>query len=798
MKHYRGKQLTHISFPLGGIGAGMICLQGYGALGSVSVRNRPDLFHNPLIFSALHIQDGGRSTARVLEGPVPYQRIFGIPGKTYFSVANGSQDTTYGLPRFASCDFSAEFPFANVELQEDGLPVSVTLTAFSPFIPSDSANSSLPAASLEYTFCNTSNRSIECLYSFNTVNFMRFGGWKKGECGSERVIPKQNGFLLHQPALPDAPHAQGDFAVSIWNEEAIVHTDWFNGEWFDVLTMRWNDIQAGKAQAASHPENKSPGGAVMVPFSLKPGEKKTIVVHMGWYVPKTDQRYGFEADPEASIKETYVPWYAGQFKGIDDFMDYYTAHYPELREKSKCFSSALSSSTLPPEVVEAVSANLSVLKSPTVLRQKDGRIWAWEGTFDQEGSCYGSCTHVWNYQQALCNLFPDLERSLRQTEFHENQDERGHQEFRASLPIRKSGNRFHAASDGQLGGIMKMYREWRVSGNTEWLLSYWPLMEKSIQYCIDTWDKKREGVLKEPHHNTYDIEFWGADAMCSSFYLGALKAMWLMSQELGKDGSLYEELYEKGRAYLENRLFNGEYFYQEVEWKTLEAKLDVSEENPQCIQLLEKEGPKYQYGTGCISDGMLGAWMARVCGIGDILDPEKVKKHLLSVYRYNFKKNLLTHDNPQRPGYALGNEGGLLLCSWPQGGKPSLPFVYSDEVWTGIEYQVACHLISIGCIEEGLVIVQTLRARYDGEKRNPFGEYECGYWYARSMASYELIAALTGVHYDAVTKTLSGKQGNYSVLLAHKDGFGMVTCQNGSLTYEPLLGKLEIFRTELQ
>ena len=316
-------------------------------------------------------------------------------------------------------------------------------------------------------------------------------------------------------------------------------------------------------------------------------------------------------------------------------------------------------------------------------------------------------------------------------------------------------------------------------------------------YCISTWDKKREGVLKEPHHNTYDIEFWGADAMCSSFYLGALKAMAIMGRELGKDVSQYEELYKKGREYLETRLFNGEYFYQQTEWETLEAEMDLSKENPHSARLMEKEGPKYQYGTGCISDGMLGAWMAKVCGVGDILDPEKVKSHLLSVYRYNFKRNLVSHDNPQRPGYALGEEGGLLLCSWPRGGKPSLPFVYSDEVWTGIEYQVACHLISIGCEKEGLDIVETLRARYDGEKRNPYNEYECGYWYARAMASYGLLYAFTGVKYDAVTKTLYGKDGNYSVLLAHKDGFGAVTCQNGRLSYEPALGSLEILHTQL-
>ena len=476
-------------------------------------------------------------------------------------------------------------------------------------------------------------------------------------------------------------------------------------------------------------------------------------------------------------------------------MKYFTENYDYLYDETKKFSDSFYNSTLPDEIIDAVASNLVILKSPTVLRQIDGRIWAWEGCCDTNGCCTGSCTHVWNYAQAMCHLFPELERSLRRTEFNECQSEEGHQEFRASLPIRKSGHTFHAASDGQLGGIMKMYREWKISGRRGFVELYWDKMIASIEYCIRTWDKKEEGVLKEPHHNTYDIEFWGADGMCSSFYLGALKAISLMGKELGKDISRYETLYNKGREYLETKLWNGEYFYQEVEWKTLEAKLDTSNENEHCRELLEKEGPKYQYGKGCISDGVLGAWMAKVCGLGEILDSEKVKKHLLSVYKYNFKKSLVNHSNPQRPGYAVGNEGGLLLCTWKAGEKPSLPFVYSDEVWTGIEYQVASHLISYGFISEGMDIVTAVRDRYDGEKRNPYNEYECGHWYARAMSSYALIQAMTGARYDAFEKKLYVSRKNipeYTTFICTASGYGNITVTGENADVRVVSGEIPI------
>ena len=182
-----------------------------------------------------------------------------------------------------------------------------------------------------------------------------------------------------------------------------------------------------------------------------------------------------------------------------------------------------------------------------------------------------------------------------------------------------------------------------------------------------------------------------------------------------KDVSSYEKLYESGKKLLETELYDGEYFFQKIQVTGLNApnpleaaqKTMVGKYSEEAQELLEKEGPKYQYGKGCLSDGVLGAWIARVCGLKDPFDPAKIESHLVAVYKNNLKHDLSDHANPQRPSYAFGDEGGLLLCSWPKGGKLSLPFVYSDEVWTGIEYQVASHLMFMGHVKEGLDIVRT-------------------------------------------------------------------------------------------
>jgi hypothetical protein len=587
------------------------------------------------------------------------------------------------------------------------------------------------------------------------------------------------------------------------DEPAVkVNHIWFRGGWFDALTMAWNDIAKGAChdQPPVTEGAPSPGASLFVPLAIPPGASKTVVLRLSWYAGQTSLRTGKDAEG-TSLPGNYRPWYAGRFRNVSEVASYWRDHYTELREKSQRFSDCFYDSTLPPEVIDAVAANLTILKSPTVLRQEDGRLWSWEGCSDDAGCCAGSCTHVWNYAQAVPHLFPALERTLRETEFGPSQDNRGHQTFRSALPIRQVAHDFHAAADGQLGGILKVHRDWRISGNTPWLRGLWPKVKASLDYCIQEWDPERKGWLEEPHHNTYDIEFWGPDGMCTSFYVAALRAAELMGQALGEDVADYAALRERGVRRMEEELFDGEYFIQKIQWKNLRAKDPtemqsmVGAYSPEARALLEKEGPKYQYGTGCLSDGVLGAWLAEVCGVGPVLDPKKVTSHVQAVHRHNLKPDLSAHANPQRPSYACGNEGGLLLCTWPKGGELSLPFVYSNEVWTGIEYQVAAHLMLSGKVAEGLDIVRACRDRYDGRVRNPFNEYECGHWYARAMSSYALLQGLSGARYDAVDKVLYLRpsiSGDFRCFLSTASGYGTVGVKNGQPFLEVKSGTIEV------
>jgi len=809
---YEHATLNRVAFPLGGIGAGMVCLEGTGAVSEVSVRNHPDVFNEPCSFAAIAIR-GSKPIARVLEGPVPGWKVYGAHDS-----ATGLAGSSFGLPRFEEAQFEARFPFATIDVRDDQVPLEVRITGWSPFVPGDADSSSLPFAALEYRFTNRTGERIEAVFSYNARNFMAIPRDAYGPNWPNAVRAAPAGFMLWGAGAPDKAHDEGWFCASVHDEPVVkVNHSWFRSGGFDPLTMAWKDVQSSACfdRAPVSDDAPAPGATLYVPFDLAPGDSKTIKVRLCWYVPKTNLLVTGFTEPPAHPPPDHChrPWYAGRFADIAAAAAFWAANYDELRRRSQEFTQCFYDTTLPPEIVEAVSANLAILKSPTLLRQVDGRLWMWEGCGDSEGCCFGACTHVWNYAQAVAHLFPDLERTLRETEFGPDTIDSGFQLHRSALPIGKGPGTIEsigeaskphempAAADGQLGGILKMHRDWRIHGDTEWLRRWWPKVRKSLDYCITTWDPDGKGWVEEPHLNTYDIEFWGPNGMHATLYLGALRAAVLMGEALGDDVGRYRELYGRGLKRTEQELYDGEYFIQKIEWKSLKASkrgtMTYSEGklSPEAVALREKAGPNYQYGTGCLADGVIGAWLAQVCGVGEILDKEKVNSHVLSVHRHNMRKDLSAHVNPQRPTYALGHDGGLLICTWPKGGAPSLPFIYSNEVWTGIEYQVASHLLLIGAVEEGLEIVRAARRRYDGRIRNPFDEYECGHWYGRALSSYALLQGWSGARYDAVDKVLHLRPsiaGDLRCFISTATGYGSVGVRDGKPFLDVKSGRIEV------
>jgi len=584
----------------------------------------------------------------------------------------------------------------------------------------------------------------------------------------------------------------GSIAVATTWKDITYTLRWLRSGWFDDLQDFWDQFRTEERLKEEKFPEPSPEGQTDVAtlglnFELLPGEEVKLPVFLAWffpYLPEEITKYlRLEPLKEDIRLKTY---YSTKFDDAWEVAKYTVENLKTLENQTRKFHDLLFSSTLPSYVLDAISSQISTIRTNTCFRTEDGRFYGFEGCSDNEGCCPMNCTHVWNYEQTLAYLFPQLERTMREVEFLYNTDETGKMSFRTILPLGTGRWGFKPAADGQMGSIMRLYREWKFSGDDEFLKKLWHNVKKALEFAWIEWDKDRDGVMEGEQHNTYDIEFYGPNTMTGLFYLGALKASSEMAEYLGekeKSGE-YLELFQKGSKRIVEELFNGEYFIQ---------KYDRS------------KGYKYQYGDGCLSDQLLGEWLSATIGLGDLIPEEYTKKALKAIFNYNWKDNLSDHSNCQRT-YALNDEKGLILCTWPRGNREKFPFPYSDEVWTGFEYQVASHLIYEGFIKEGLTIVRALRERFDGLKRNPWDEPECGHHYARAMASWALLLALSGYEYDGRNFAVSFKPrlnlSNFRCFFSTDSGWGIFTQKISQKSFKALIensyGKVKIKEIRLE
>jgi uncharacterized protein (DUF608 family) len=784
LKHYDGEHLRRIKLPLGGIGTGTVSLGGRGNLCDWEVMNTPAKGYTPVLddqknlgtYFAISTLCEGARVAKCLEGPIDTE---------YYEASEGCKAPNSGLPRFRSCRFKAAYPAGVVELQDDEVPLDVELRAINPMIPGDSASSSLPCAILTFHLSNATEKSVEATVSGTVLNpigcdgrewspswgsRIKYKGWAKNR---SRVVEKKGVSCLHLVGGEgkEQIEAQGEMSFAmLGGDEVAVVPSWKDRGWGAGIHDFWKAF-AGEGKLPDFQEgNDLPQlSSLARKVVVKPGESQQVTCLLTWRFPNRLNWGG---------NETIGNHYAQRFGSSMDVVDELLKNGDERVARTLAFLRAFCDAPLPEVVKEAALFNSSTLRSQTCFQIPEGYLLGWEGIHDYEGSCQGSCTHVWNYEQTTPYLFADLSRGMREVEFLHSINEVGAMRFRTRLPLVKNrtGNTFLSAADGQMGCIMKVYREWKLSGDDEFLLKLWPSVKKALEFCwIDGgWDANRDGVMEGAQHNTMDVEYFGPNPQMQSWYLGALKAASLMAKHLstatGEDDNLWatqcEALYQSGREWTDRNLFNGEYYEHRISL-TKEVHPHTRRAGP----WQEDSTPPWQLGTGCLIDQLVGQYMAHVCGLGYILDPDNVKTTLESIVKYNSKAGFHNHFNHLR-NYVLGDESAVLMSTYPRGNQPDLPFPYCNEVMSGFEHCLAAHLLYEGMEEEGLQVIKDIRDRYDGRKRSPFNEAECGHHYARAMAAWAEVLALSGIRYDGRKATLSLKAHEGKMFFAFGSGWG--------------------------
>ncbi len=711
-KVYRGEHLTAISLPVGGIGAGCIQLNGKAE------RHIWQIFNN---FTQPTLPDSFFAVRARAAG-----------GK---AVVRAAQTSAVGpFPAMKTLAFRGEYPFGWYDFDDPRLPVAVSLEVFSPLIPLRARDSAIPCAIFNLTAKNTGKKPVEVSFLAAQQNAVGFtgketiSGRKSPAYGRNvnRLVKEGDATILHMTTTRPKTHSgYGDMALTALTAEASGVASW---ESLDELLADFaaDGALSGGAQAGPSPAGETLDGALAVSFTLAPGQSHTASFVLAWHFPNArhgHRRWGGKGN-------MYANWWDSALAVAREVVE----RFDELTRLTRLYHETFYSSNLPHWLLDRISSQVAVLRSKTCFWTREGYFGGWEGCNPGGGCCPGSCAHVWHYAQAHARLFPSIARRMRDEAL-------AHQRPDGSIPFRQPAGGI--ATDGQCGEVLEAYREHLCSPDDSWLKKNWPRIKKAMDFAIARWDKDQDGVLSGPQHNTLDAELGGSTTWLGSLYLAALAASEKMATLEGDTAAAkrYRRIRLSGSKKQDETLWNGEYYIQ-----------------------IPDQRPYRDYLTGCSIDQVLGQWWAHQLDLGWLYPPERVRGALRSVFRYNFRPSF--HGFRQAPRkFVADDDAGLLMVTWPRGGRPPAGrcIRYANEVMTGFEYAAAAAMVQAGLLREGFAVVLAVADRYDGRLRtgltggnytswgysgNPFGDDECGKFYARAMSVWSLLLACQGFIYD--------------------------------------------------
>lgn len=813
----------HLAMPIGGIGTGNLAICADGGLRQWQLHNVGN--HAGALPSSFFAIRASRwepplDTVRILQAASPAPST-GTPLVTDDEVPEWQRDLLTRHTGVERTTFAATYPEATVRYDDPALPLDITLHAFNPLVPLDVDASSIPAAMFTFRLVNTDECAVHGTLGVAQQNAVGWDGISPiegvraaGYGGNVNRVRRADGWTavrLENLALADDAPGAGQLVLAVDDAAAPVLAQWRHPDEF-ITFLRSRARASGKGRLAYAPGTPDPqrhapaaaagpspaGGTwntgIGVPFLLEPGEERSIRVALTWHFPNryvNFEQFGADRPEWGRSKFWLGNHYATRYTDAQDVFDRLRRDWHELRAATGAWTGTLTGSGLDDAAVTHLAAQFVPIRSPSCFRAADGRFFGFEGTLGAStvmwsgafgGSCPLNCTHVWNYEQALAKAFPELERSMRETEFEIMQAPEGYVPHRVVAPTylrqlwgEPIGGPDQPALDGMLGTVLKTYRECRTGAGLDWLRSYWPGLVRLMRYVDRTWNTAGTGMLTGIQPSTHDIDLTGLNTFQGSLWLAALRAAEEMARLVG-DGAAadgYRATFEQGSHAYDEALFTGEYYVQ---------------------RLLPGDSADHQWRDGCLTDQLIGQWWAHQLGLGHLLPAEHVRTALRSIVRHNLRHGFHDFVHPYR-SFADGDDSGLLMCTWPHGGRPDIPTRYADEVWTGSEYQVAAHCLWEGLADEAHAVLDAVWARYDGRRRNPYNEIECGDHYIRAMAGWSVLEALAGFEEDGLAGAFSFRHpdsAGHAVPFLSSQGWGSWSASETGLALECKGGTLGI------
>jgi uncharacterized protein (DUF608 family) len=818
------RDVPHLALPLGGLGTGNVAIHSDGSLRQWQLHNIGNHAGAlPFSFFGLRISriEPPLDTFRVLQAPLAEST--NTPLVTDDVAPQWMHDVLSRHRGFAETTVEHAYPFATVRYLDRELPVDISLEAFTPLSLLDADESALPVAMFTFRVKNTDSVYVRAMLGAALQNAVGWDGISPidgvrapGYGGNTNRVERHDGWtsiVMENAGLPSEAPGNGQMLLAVDDPLAPVARQWRTpDEFVAFMNARGLADAAGRTGADPHqsepqrnaptpyagpsPEGSTWNAGLLVRLDLQPGDERVVRMVVAWSFPNryvNFEQFGPTRPEWGSTRFWLGNRYTEVHGDAQQVQRRVAAEWDELRAAAWSWAETLLTSTLDEQAARHLGAQVSLVRSPTTFQAADGRFFGFEGTCGAStvmwsgafgGSCPMNCTHVWNYEHALAKTYPALERSMRETEFDVMQSPEGFIPHRVILPVYLRqlwddpiGGPEEPALDGMLGTVLKTYREYRNGAGDKWLAGYWPRIVLLLDHIEGKWANE-DALLTGIQPSTHDIDLSGLNSFMGTLWLAALRAAEEMATIVGDERAAhYRSLFERGSAAYDAELWNGEYYVQ---------------------KLLPGDDDTFQWVDGCLSDQLIGQWWAHQLDLGYLLPEDRVRSALEAVVRHNFRDGFHGFEHPFRV-YADGDDAGLVMCTWPADSRPETPLRYADEVWTGIEYQVAAHCFWEGLDDLGWQIARAIWARHDGSRRNPYNEIECGDHYARAMAGWSLLEAIHGFRHDASTGSLSFREANdgdrFPFLCS--TGWGQLVADGGEVRLECHGGRVELSRLEV-
>ena len=777
VESYESENRVRSGIAMGGIGTGSIEMRKDGNFYNWSIFNNYPFGTGSLFKLKVNPYSSANESYLFflvryqVEGESPKLKLLQLNN----SINEGAQEgLVYYYPWLESVDkikYAARFPFSNFVFSDNEMPFDIELEAFSPFIPHDLKNSSLPGVYFNFTIHSKSEKAVDVMLIGTLRNLVGYDMLEKS-FASDIYSNDQFKFFVHSAKnMDESKSSFGQMGLgAIGGNEVSYYLGWENKHpYYEKLLIsdRFPNIDDTENRNFKTKEGISLGrfaqfdndqrcfSSIAVSHKLKAGSDQCKAsFFMNWNFPnkygavnqETDKSLSFRKnqDYHIGLKQTKLIgfYYQNYFKNIREIATYFFENAPELAQKSHSFQDDMYASDIKPLILDQINSHLNTFVTSTTLTKErkfliregltSSQYWGPNATIDV--ALYGS--------PMIIALFPELQKSMMR--LHKNlQTPEG--EINHGLGFDPDFNQngtwgVYERVDLVPNYIQMVLRDYLWTNDKTYLTEMWPSVKSGINYILKHRDKDGDQM---PDMNgimcSYDnFPMYGLASYIQSQWIVALTMASEIAAELGEKSlsKQYKAIAIKGSKLMESKLWNGSYFNLSNDYHG-EKGID----------------------NGCLTDQLIGQWVAHGAGMGYIFDEQKVKTSLQTILNKSFREKKF-----------------LRNCSWPA--YPDLfPIEKSDlwvdqanTPWSGVELAFASFLIYENLVAEGEQIIKAVDDRY--RKANLYFDHqEFGGHYFRPMSAWSIMNAYLGFSVNRGKLSFNPKinQSTYSVFFVTPD-----------------------------